>query len=518
MFGHARLARGGGFDPFGGGAGGRRLPGLRRPLRRVLRRRRRRRRAGRARRPAPTCATTCADLRRVDQRRREGDRVHLARRAARRAAGPAPSRARSRPPAPSATARASCATCARRCSARWSTSRPATVQRHRQDRRDAVPHLPRRRPRRAQAQAARDDPGRASTRATRSGLSGEGEAAPRGGVPGNLYVVVHVAAASQLRRQDTELFYELPLIDHPGRAGRASDGPHGRWRGGDRDQGRARRPGSEIRLRGKGVPHLRRSDSRGDLHVLVDVRVPSKPDGAPARAARAARRRAGRGREPEAEATPRTAQARAAASKNGRKRARAAAAQPAYATASGTRSAERRRRGHLCRRKRGSSSRFRADHEAVEQVSEILSRVCTGGVSVEAPFESWKRACGGSRHIAAGRRPRLPRGRISRRPTAAIEQVIEDLGHLQAFELRPIGELRTRLVHEEDWAEAWKEHFPVMRVGQRLVIRPTWRELRAEPERRGASASTRAWPSAPAFTRRRGCAWRASRRGATAIA
>src|SRR5687768_2628189 len=42
-------------------------------------------------------------------------------------------------------------------------------------------------------------------------LSGEGEAAPRGGVPGNLYVVAHVMAHPKLRRQDTELFYDLPL-------------------------------------------------------------------------------------------------------------------------------------------------------------------------------------------------------------------------------------------------------------------------------------------------------------------
>jgi molecular chaperone DnaJ len=35
-------------------------------------------------------------------------------------------------------------------------------------------------------------------------------------------------------------------------------------------------PGTEIRLRGRGVPHLRRTGVRGDLHVLVDVRVPSK--------------------------------------------------------------------------------------------------------------------------------------------------------------------------------------------------------------------------------------------------
>jgi len=32
------------------------------------------------------------------------------------------------------------------------------------------------------------------------------------------------------------------------------------------------------------------------------------------------------------------------------------------------------------------------------------------------------------------------------------------------------------VVREADWAEAWKEYFPVLRVGRRLVIRPTWRE------------------------------------------
>ena len=35
-------------------------------------------------------------------------------------------------------------------------------------------------------------------------------------------------------------------------------------------------PGTEIRLRGKGVPHLRRPGMRGDLHVIVDVAVPTR--------------------------------------------------------------------------------------------------------------------------------------------------------------------------------------------------------------------------------------------------
>ena len=56
-----------------------------------------------------------------------------------------------------------------------------------------------------------------------------------------------------------------------------------------------------------------------------------------------------------------------------------------------------------------------------------------------------------------------------------------DLGHLQAFGLRPIGDLEARLVQEADWANAWKTHFPVLRIGRRIVIRPTWRRHRREP-------------------------------------
>jgi ribosomal protein L11 methyltransferase len=60
----------------------------------------------------------------------------------------------------------------------------------------------------------------------------------------------------------------------------------------------------------------------------------------------------------------------------------------------------------------------------------------------------------------------------------AVGRVERELGHLQAFGLRPIGELHARIVREADWADAWKRHFPVLRVGRRLVIRPTWRRHR----------------------------------------
>ncbi|MDP8904815.1 MAG: molecular chaperone DnaJ, partial [Chloroflexota bacterium] len=106
-------------------------------------------------------------------------------------------------------------------------------------------------------------------------LSGEGEAAPRGGVAGNLYVVVHIRPHPQLRRQDTELFYELPLTITQAALGARLTVPTA-TASEEIEIKPGTQPGSEIRLRGRGVPHLRRPGVRGDLHVLVDVRVPTR--------------------------------------------------------------------------------------------------------------------------------------------------------------------------------------------------------------------------------------------------
>lgn len=124
-----------------------------------------------------------------------------------------------------------------------------------------------------------------------------------------------------------------------------------------------------------------------------------------------------------------------------------------------------------------------ADVEAVEAVSEILSRVASGGISVEPGFELIDEGLGA--RIDPGR-PAIVRAYLPAGDRAALERMVgevaEALGHLQAFGLRPIGELRTRMVDEADWAEAWKVHFPVLRVGRRVVVRPTWRRHRRKPD------------------------------------
>src|SRR4029079_13416065 len=124
-----------------------------------------------------------------------------------------------------------------------------------------------------------------------------------------------------------------------------------------------------------------------------------------------------------------------------------------------------------------------ADVEAVEAVSEILGRAAPGGTSVEPAFELVDEGLGARVDTS---RPATVRAYLPARDPAAadraVAEVVTALGHLQAFGLRPIGELRTRVVHEADWAEAWKAYFPVMRIGRRLVIRPTWRRHRRGPD------------------------------------
>lgn len=48
--------------------------------------------------------------------------------------------------------------------------------------------------------------------------------------------------------------------------------------------------------------------------------------------------------------------------------------------------------------------------------------------------------------------------------------------------LEPLGELIiTDLSEDEDWRENWKAHFTLLRVGRRLVIKPSWIEYQESP-------------------------------------
>jgi molecular chaperone DnaJ len=106
-------------------------------------------------------------------------------------------------------------------------------------------------------------------------LSGEGEAGPRGGPAGSLYVAVHVGSHKALKRDGTELYYELDVSIAQAALGTRVTVPT--IEGDEEVEVKpGTQPGAELRLRGRGVPHLRRSATRGDLHVIVQVVVPTK--------------------------------------------------------------------------------------------------------------------------------------------------------------------------------------------------------------------------------------------------
>lgn len=106
-------------------------------------------------------------------------------------------------------------------------------------------------------------------------LTNEGEVGPRGGPAGSLYVAVHVTPHPTLRREGTELAYDADISIVQAALGTRITVPT--IEGAEEVEVKSgTQPGTEIRLRGRGVPHLRRAGSRGDLHVFVNVVVPAK--------------------------------------------------------------------------------------------------------------------------------------------------------------------------------------------------------------------------------------------------
>lgn len=106
-----------------------------------------------------------------------------------------------------------------------------------------------------------------------------------------------------------------------------------------------------------------------------------------------------------------------------------------------------------------------ADGEAAEAVSEVFNRYGRGGAVLLAEFDE-----SGNTAIVTVKTylPLDEEGLETRR------RIEEALWHLS--QIYPLPSPEFRELAEEDWANAWKKHYHVLRVGQRLVIKPTWQE------------------------------------------
>ncbi len=119
------------------------------------------------------------------------------------------------------------------------------------------------------------------------------------------------------------------------------------------------------------------------------------------------------------------------------------------------------------------------DGEAAEAVAELLNRYGHQGVSIEQE----------------GIMPELyddgdapPPERLTVRAYIPADERAEEaklklevaLGHMSL--MYPMPHPTYTIVHEQDWAEAWKAHYHPVRLGRRLFIRPRWIEVETQPD------------------------------------
>jgi ribosomal protein L11 methyltransferase len=119
-----------------------------------------------------------------------------------------------------------------------------------------------------------------------------------------------------------------------------------------------------------------------------------------------------------------------------------------------------------------------AEPEAVEAVSAVFAEYGQG-VAIEQVVDSSRD--GDVVNLPADA-PVLIKTYLPMRDPAAeqrqakIEKAVWALGRL-----RHVAPLQVRRLREADWANAWKEHFFVHRVGERTVIVPSWRQADYQP-------------------------------------
>ena len=109
---------------------------------------------------------------------------------------------------------------------------------------------------------------------TRIRLSGKGEAGSKGGSSGDLYLFISVDNHNIFKRSDENLYYELPISFSDAALGTSVEVP-------SIDGGKSKikipagtQHGKQFRLKGKGMPILRRS-SFGDLYIRIVTQVPT---------------------------------------------------------------------------------------------------------------------------------------------------------------------------------------------------------------------------------------------------
>jgi ribosomal protein L11 methyltransferase len=115
--------------------------------------------------------------------------------------------------------------------------------------------------------------------------------------------------------------------------------------------------------------------------------------------------------------------------------------------------------------------------EAVEAATDILRRHARGGVSIEPDFTALDEEQSFTIDDEAPVRLRAWLAAVD--GPAELDVIRRDL---RALGDGIVEEPSARTVADESWSEAWKRFFPVLRVGKRIVVRPSWKKHRARKD------------------------------------
>jgi len=112
------------------------------------------------------------------------------------------------------------------------------------------------------------------------------------------------------------------------------------------------------------------------------------------------------------------------------------------------------------------------DGELAESVAEVMARFIPDGVVIESTAvtanlnDSVDHAVGPLRVFGY-----LPYDSQLEETRRHLEESLWYLGRI-----RPLPEVKTRLIQQTNWAESWKQHYQPIAVGNKLMIVPTWIE------------------------------------------
>lgn len=119
---------------------------------------------------------------------------------------------------------------------------------------------------------------------------------------------------------------------------------------------------------------------------------------------------------------------------------------------------------------------IRADAESAEALAAAFNEYAYGGAVIEQVVTPEQ----GETLDAA--RPFTVRAFLLQDETLREKHLAIERAVWAYSMLRPVGELETRELAEEDYANAWKKFYSVLHVGTRTVIKPSWLEYTPKPD------------------------------------